>query len=205
MKTLLGHVRSVINARHREWLEKTANKQSRQLNPPLAVESVTKEVRARLSKLLFGPAGETNASPAMKRLLTSWAEVGYPNEGDLDLRVCFSLQNADYSFQTVIQQVMNKTEPVDIEISKENLGLPLTSEGEQRLQYHNLADRTKLAPAIVHSNNEAPTPMPFTVPSQPMPIKHLASAKSIELKQKTFDSESPLNARILRWNFRRTR
>ncbi|KAL9619326.1 MAG: hypothetical protein Q9204_008309, partial [Flavoplaca sp. TL-2023a] len=36
--------------------------------------------RDKLARLLFGPKGEGNATPAMKRLLTSWLSMGYPGK-----------------------------------------------------------------------------------------------------------------------------
>lgn len=50
----------------------------------VAAGVVSGEVRDRLAKLLFGPDGGANASPAMKRLLDSWSELGYPSEGKVN-------------------------------------------------------------------------------------------------------------------------
>lgn len=87
MVTLLEQVKSIVDMRYLKRMEKIANKQSEQENPPMTVESVTEEVRARISKLLLGPYGETNASPAVKRLLASWVEVGYPSQGNSHMGV----------------------------------------------------------------------------------------------------------------------
>ncbi|KAL8712381.1 MAG: hypothetical protein Q9225_006941 [Loekoesia sp. 1 TL-2023] len=155
MATLLEHVKSIVDMRHRKHMERIANKQIGQENPPMTVEAVTEEVRARISKLLLGPYGEIKAPPAVKRLLASWVE-----------------------------QVIDKEKPAGIEISRDSLGLP-SGLKEQRPQYHNPEGREKPAPVTVYLNRKPPSPIPKALPSQPVPVEYLSSDEAVEPKRKT--------------------
>ncbi|KAL8903426.1 MAG: hypothetical protein Q9171_007404 [Xanthocarpia ochracea] len=75
-----GHVESTLNTKQKERLERIANKPARQPKPRQNADAITADVREKVAKLLFGPKGESNASPSMQRLLTSWVELGYPGE-----------------------------------------------------------------------------------------------------------------------------
>ncbi len=84
MTTLLQHVQKMIDARQRQYYAILDEQQPQDRSkPPVTAEAVNTETRAKLAKLLFGPDGEAKATPAMKRLLDSWAEAGYPTEGKL--------------------------------------------------------------------------------------------------------------------------
>ncbi|KAL8941701.1 MAG: hypothetical protein Q9216_002074 [Gyalolechia sp. 2 TL-2023] len=78
MKTLIDHIGHVVDEKTLECMR--VEEQSREERPPMSEKMVTEEIRSKIAKLLLGPEGEANASPAMKRLLTSWVEVGYPKE-----------------------------------------------------------------------------------------------------------------------------
>ncbi len=82
MAILLSHVESTLIIKQKERLERTANKLARQPKPRQNAEAITADVREKVAKLLFGPRGESNASPSMRRLLASWVELGYPGEGE---------------------------------------------------------------------------------------------------------------------------
>lgn len=81
MNSLLAHVKKVIDLKRQRRVEK-AQRQPGVPKAPESAQAVTGEIRARLAKLLFGPAGETNATDSMRRLLDSWVELGYPEEGE---------------------------------------------------------------------------------------------------------------------------
>ena len=55
--------------------------QPTQKNPTPTAETVMADAREKVARLLFGLKWEGNATPAMKRLVTSWVQVGYPGEG----------------------------------------------------------------------------------------------------------------------------
>lgn len=80
MTMLIDHVVHVVDAKNIEQMR--LEEQSREPKPPMTEKMAKEEVRFKIARLLLGPEGEANASPAMKRLLTSWVEVGYPKEGE---------------------------------------------------------------------------------------------------------------------------
>lgn len=74
MDMLVAHVENVVD---RRTLVRMRNEElSGKERPPVTATGVTEEVKSKISRLLLGPEGEANASPAIKRLLVSWVEVG---------------------------------------------------------------------------------------------------------------------------------
>lgn len=77
---LVDHIGHVVDARTLERMR--IEERSREEQPSMTAKMVTEDVRSKIARLLLGPEGEANASPAVKRLLTSWVEVGYPKAGE---------------------------------------------------------------------------------------------------------------------------
>lgn len=89
MKRLLQHVQKMTSAKERQhYACLNEQQQPGKSKPSVTAKAVNMEARAKLAKLLFGPDGENNATPGMKRLLDSWADLGYPSEGKPDKAEC---------------------------------------------------------------------------------------------------------------------
>lgn len=89
MTTLLQHIQKMMDARQRQqYANLDEQQQPGRSKPSVTAEAVNIETGAKLAKLLFGPGGEANATPAMSRLLDSWVELGYPTEGKLHRAQC---------------------------------------------------------------------------------------------------------------------
>ncbi|KAL8992273.1 MAG: hypothetical protein Q9169_007226 [Polycauliona sp. 2 TL-2023] len=80
MSMMVGHVNSVLDARHDERIRQMRENQLQQPQSPQTAEAITADAREKIAKSLFGPTGESNATPKMKNLLTSWVNTGYPGK-----------------------------------------------------------------------------------------------------------------------------
>ncbi|KAL9598050.1 MAG: hypothetical protein Q9219_004744 [cf. Caloplaca sp. 3 TL-2023] len=78
MSRFLQQVKNIVKARDRERIAELDKDSSGHGKPPLTVDYILRNMRANMAKLLFGSDDENRAAPAMKRLLTSWVETGYP-------------------------------------------------------------------------------------------------------------------------------
>lgn len=79
---LVGHVKQILHAKEEERVRRAALNLQDQPKPMQTADDATADAREKLARLLFGPKGESNATPAMKRLLTSWLSMGYPGKGE---------------------------------------------------------------------------------------------------------------------------
>ena len=77
MGKLVGHVKYILDVKEKKRIENRAQ----QPKLPQTAEAITADAREKVAKLLFGPKGESNVTPAMERLLTSWVDMGYPGKG----------------------------------------------------------------------------------------------------------------------------
>ncbi|KAI4286985.1 MAG: hypothetical protein L6R35_003764 [Caloplaca aegaea] len=143
MNSLLAHVKKVIDLKRQRRIEK-AQRQPGAPKAPESAKAVTGEIRARLAKLLFGPAGETNATDSMRRLLDSWVELGYPEE--------------------VIQQALdNKNiDGASKDLERDNLGLPGQLSKEHLLHLYRVEAQKRSASLGTESTD---VHMPFTMSS----------------------------------------
>ena len=82
MTMLVGHVKKVLHAKEEERVRRAALNPRDHLEPMQTADDATADARDKLARLLFGAKGESNATPAMKRLLTSWLSMGYPGKGE---------------------------------------------------------------------------------------------------------------------------
>ncbi|KAL8698986.1 MAG: hypothetical protein Q9201_006268 [Fulgogasparrea decipioides] len=141
MTSLIKHVQQMIDAKEHERLKRIGKKHTPQVKHPQTAESVTAEVREHIARLLFGPTGEANATPAMKRLLASWVEMGYPIK--------------------VIQETMNKRDRIGKTMSRDSLGLPrgLGDRSSYSPKYQNSEAQRKLAPVYVESSRRPRGPI----------------------------------------------
>ncbi|KAL8848203.1 MAG: hypothetical protein Q9221_006772 [Calogaya cf. arnoldii] len=73
---LVGHVKYILDVKEKKRIENRAQ----QPKLPQTAEAITADAREKVAKLLFGPKGESNVTPAMERLLTSWVDMGYPGK-----------------------------------------------------------------------------------------------------------------------------
>ncbi|KAL8898769.1 MAG: hypothetical protein Q9207_006538 [Kuettlingeria erythrocarpa] len=129
MSTLLQHIQKTIDARQRQHYASLDEQQPPgQSKPSVTGEAVNIETRAKLAKLLFGPDGEAKATPAMKRLLDSWAELGYPSEA--------------------IQNAINNKKRSGKALSRDNLGLPAELTEEHLYHLHVVKAQKRPAPEV---------------------------------------------------------
>ncbi|KAL8868046.1 MAG: hypothetical protein Q9198_008311, partial [Flavoplaca austrocitrina] len=80
MTMLVGHVKTILHAKEEEHVRHAALNPRDQPEPMQTADDATADARDKLARLLFGSKGESNATPAMKRLLTSWLSMGYPGK-----------------------------------------------------------------------------------------------------------------------------
>lgn len=81
MTMLVDHVKSILDVKEKERMQRMGENPPQQPKPSQNADAITADAREKVAKLLFGPKGESNATPAMKRLLTSWVSMGYPGKG----------------------------------------------------------------------------------------------------------------------------
>ncbi|KAL9004144.1 MAG: hypothetical protein Q9188_003014 [Gyalolechia gomerana] len=174
MTMLIDHVVHVVDAKNIEKMR--LEEQSREPKPPMTEKMAKEEVRFKIARLLLGPEGEANASPAMKRLLTSWVEVGYPRE--------------------VIQQVLDD-KGRGKGMARDNLGLPIglpTALGEPRSPNHYPRAICIPVPVNTHPSQKARTAITKALPCHPMPAEYLSSDERIAGKRKTSCRKFPHTA-----------
>ncbi|KAL8710595.1 MAG: hypothetical protein Q9220_004819 [cf. Caloplaca sp. 1 TL-2023] len=115
MSELVEHVRNTIKTKEAERLRQVAGEQPSQETSPQGPQSFAGEIREKFAKLLFGPHGEMNATPAMKRMLDSWLELGYPLEA--------------------LQRFKDKEDRIGRDLSRDSLGLPsLMRQSQKKLR-----------------------------------------------------------------------
>lgn len=82
MTMLVGHIKNILDVEEKERIRRMGEDPPQHPTAPQTAEAIAADKREKVAKLLFGPKGESNATPAMKRLLTSWVSMGYPGEGE---------------------------------------------------------------------------------------------------------------------------
>ncbi|KAL8767404.1 MAG: hypothetical protein Q9209_006094 [Squamulea sp. 1 TL-2023] len=112
MAILVAHVKNFINAKEKKSIELIDYRPSGQPNSSKSAEAIKADVRDKVAKLLFGTNDESIATPAMKRLLTSWVDLGYPDKA--------------------LEQMVNMDSRRGRRIYRDSLGLPYGLR-EQRL------------------------------------------------------------------------
>ncbi|KAL8721754.1 MAG: hypothetical protein Q9181_007641 [Wetmoreana brouardii] len=162
MTSLIKHVQGMIDAKEQERVERMAKKHTSQAKPPQSAESVMAETREHIARLLFGPTGEANATPAMKRLLTSWVETGYPSKE--------------------IQETIDKRGIFGKTMSRDSLGLPrgLGERSPRSPKYQNPEAQRKLAPVYVESSRRSRGPIEKAPTKALSPAQEHSVAKSAE-------------------------
>ncbi|KAL8800804.1 MAG: hypothetical protein Q9182_004912 [Xanthomendoza sp. 2 TL-2023] len=167
MTILVESVKNIIWRKRRD-LDRMIDATS-QLKAPRTAEELTAEVRERVAKLLFGSRGEKGATPAMKRLLTSWVEMGYPEDA--------------------LQDIIDKNETRGRVISRDSLGLPAGLR-EWRSKSHKtiLKNRKMAVPRALESTAKTP-------PAEPVPAEYFSSDDPLDAKQqnshKTYNPGDP--------------
>ncbi|KAI4128034.1 MAG: hypothetical protein LQ338_002925 [Usnochroma carphineum] len=174
MNKLLQHVRKIISSKYEQRLQRTQKEQSGQAKPSVSAEAVSVEVRASLAKLLFGPDGESNASSAMKRLLTSWVDLGYPRE--------------------VIQQAIDNQKESGKSVSRDNLGLPANLTEEHLFHLHMQEAQKKPAPRFIGSSRRSPASAKKVTPGQHVPDEDVSTDEEWEHMAKTLRKQFPPTA-----------
>ncbi|KAL8776357.1 MAG: hypothetical protein Q9213_008299 [Squamulea squamosa] len=104
MAVLVAHVKNFIDAKEKERIELVEYKPRGQPKPLKSAEAIKADVRDKVAKLLFGTKDESIATPAMKRLLTSWVDLGYPDKA--------------------LEQITNTDSKRGRMINRDSLGLP---------------------------------------------------------------------------------
>ncbi|KAL8735131.1 MAG: hypothetical protein Q9166_001007 [cf. Caloplaca sp. 2 TL-2023] len=172
MTDLVRHIQNIIDAKEKERLNRIANTPPGQPKPPQDAEAITVEVRDKVAKLLFGEKGEDNATPTMKRLLTSWMEMAYPGEA--------------------LQQIIDQDAKRGRGLSRDSLGLPSGLRIRRSRSLHSSRGACKTLPRRPRK------PTPKALPSQPVPDEYLSSDEPVDPKKKNShgayipgDSDSP--------------
>ncbi|KAL9026516.1 MAG: hypothetical protein Q9196_004833 [Gyalolechia fulgens] len=170
MNMLIDHVGRVVDAKDLERMK--IEEQSREPKPPMTEKAVTEEVRCKIARLLLGPEGEANASSAMKRLLSSWVEVGYPRE--------------------VIQQALDDTGKGKT-MARDNLGLP-TGLGEPGSTNHHPGAIGIPAPLTADPSQRARTSLTKFLPCHSVPAEYGSSEGPVERRSNTSYRKFPPTA-----------
>ncbi|KAL8802208.1 MAG: hypothetical protein Q9200_006672 [Gallowayella weberi] len=167
MTILVDSVKSII-CRKRGELDRMINV-SAESKAPRTADELTAEVRARVAKLLFGPRGEKGATLAMKRLLTSWVEMGYPEDA--------------------LQDIIDKNDIRGKVISRDSLGLPAGLREWRSKSHKTIVKNRKMdVPRAPKSAAEAPS-------TEPASAEDFSSDDPLDAKQnnshKTYNPGDP--------------
>ncbi|KAL8866284.1 MAG: hypothetical protein Q9174_006391, partial [Haloplaca sp. 1 TL-2023] len=139
MLNLVKHVQHMERVKERDRLKRIADRHSMQptqRKTTQTTETVMADARQKVARLLFGLRWEGNATSAMKRLVTSWVQVGYPDE--------------------VIEQSITKKSKAGRTLSQDSLGLPRghgdTAQPKPNRRRHATHAHPTLAPVTVQAN-----------------------------------------------------
>ncbi|KAL8946401.1 MAG: hypothetical protein Q9222_007204 [Ikaeria aurantiellina] len=170
MSKLVDHVRNITETKEAQRLREITGEQPSQKTSPPGPESFAEEIREKFAKLLFGRYGEMNATPAMKRMLDSWLELGYPI--------------------SALQRFRDKEDRTGRVLSRDSLGLPsLMRERQKKLQ---MAPKPKPVPVIVKYDRHYWGP----IEKAPQPEYPLGSSRNpLQPKQAPVQAIIPRRAR----------
>ncbi|KAL8648326.1 MAG: hypothetical protein Q9226_006045 [Calogaya cf. arnoldii] len=153
MGKLLGHVKYILDVKEKKRIENRAE----QPKLPQTADAITADARKKVAKLLFGPKGESNATPAMERLLTSWVDMGYPGKA--------------------LEKVMEQDSKRGRGTNRDVLGLPTGLRSRRSRSRSRYPDRSRraqkeLSPAAQQSKQDV------LRRNQPLPSDHYSSTEN---------------------------
>ncbi|KAI4282342.1 MAG: hypothetical protein L6R38_003022 [Xanthoria sp. 2 TBL-2021] len=159
MTMLVGHVKSILDVKEKERIQRMGESPPQQPKPPQTADAITADAREKVAKLLFGPKGESNATPAMKRLLTSWVSMGYPGKA--------------------LEKIMDQDSKRGRDITRDKLGLPYgLRERRSRSRYPDRAAQKEVPPDPQKPSRNA------LRRSQPLPSDHPSLTEDAECGKK---------------------
>ncbi|CAO1603655.1 hypothetical protein XANCAGTX0491_007234 [Xanthoria calcicola] len=159
MTMLVGHIKNILDVEEKERIRRMGEDPPQHPTAPQTAEAIAADKREKVAKLLFGPKGESNATPAMKRLLTSWVSMGYPGEA--------------------LEIIMDQDSKRGRGQVRDKIGLPHgLRERRSRSRYPNRAAQKDIAPVLRATSRNA------LHRCQPLRSGHPSSAEDAEVAKK---------------------